>query len=239
MTSTKSLAPHLRSQPIAAWRHTAIVIVIFLATGLLGLQHARPQTYRSPHHVNMAPIFLIMISVEWALVYYVSKWGLGPAGYSWRSVAGQMLLKPRDLSLDVLIALGAFITWMLVEGIGQTFMRGQHSSIENLIPHAPLELSLWVCVSVTAGICEEFIFRGYLQHQFLSLTGVPVLALLLQSVIFGATHLYQGIASAFLTLLAGLIFGVVAMWRRSLRPGMIAHALSDLVPILIFATLRH
>jgi membrane protease YdiL (CAAX protease family) len=29
--------------------------------------------------------------------------------------------------------------------------------------------------------------------------------------------------------LFGLVFGLFAIWRRSLRPGMIAHALTDIV----------
>ena len=40
-----------------------------------------------------------------------------------------------------------------------------------LIPGTTLELLVWFCLSATAGICEEIIFRGYLQRQFAAFTG--------------------------------------------------------------------
>jgi Type II CAAX prenyl endopeptidase Rce1-like len=34
------------------------------------------------------------------------------------------------------------------------------------------EITFWIVLSVTAGICEETVFRGYLQRQFMSPPGV-------------------------------------------------------------------
>lgn len=35
-------------------------------------------------------------------------------------------------------------------------------------------------------------------------------------------------------MIYGTLFGAVAAWRRSLRPGMLAHAWSDLFGVIVF-----
>jgi membrane protease YdiL (CAAX protease family) len=62
--------------------------------------------------------------------------------------------------------------------------------------------------------------------------------MLLAAAPFGLLHLYQGWRMATVLGFYGLMFGVLAHWRRSVRPGMIAHAWQDaltgvLVPILL------
>ena len=49
----------------------------------------------------------------------------------------------------------------------------------------------------------------------------------MQSLLFGIAHGYQGIGATIKITLFGLLYGGLALWRRSLRPGMGAHAWSD------------
>ena len=87
-------------------------------------------------------------------------------------------------------------------------------------------------MSVTAGFCEELVYRGYLQKQFLALTGNVAVAVLAQGVLFGVGHWYQGIKMVIIITLLGVLFGVFTYRRKSLRPGMIAHALGDVANLL-------
>jgi len=87
-------------------------------------------------------------------------------------------------------------------------------------------------MSITAGFCEELVYRGYLQRQFLVLTGSVALAVLAQAVLFGAGHWYQGVKMVIVITVLGVLFGVFARWRKSLRPGMIAHAWGDIVNLI-------
>jgi membrane protease YdiL (CAAX protease family) len=99
---------------------------------------------------------------------------------------------------------------------------------------------MWVCLSTTAGFCEEFIFRGYLQRQFLALTGRPEAAVVFQALIFGAAHLYQGWKGAVTITAYGALFGGLAAWRKSLRPGMMQHAAQDTFSGLVASyAMRH
>jgi len=74
---------------------------------------------------------------------------------------------------------------------------------------------------------EETIFRGYLQRQFIALTRSVPVGILLSAAGFGAVHAYQGFRSVVLIGIFGAMFGLLAHWRRSIRPGIIAHAWHD------------
>ena len=77
-------------------------------------------------------------------------------------------------------------------------------------------------------ISEELAFRGYLQRQLTALTGHTWIALLLQVTVFGIAHGYQGVRNCLAIAIYGALFTLLALWRKSLRPGMIAHACTDI-----------
>jgi len=99
-----------------------------------------------------------------------------------------------------------------------------------LLPSSHEERRWWWLVCITAGVCEEFIYRGFLLHYFhvapfhLSLTW----ALVASSVIFGIGHLYQGLVGSVQTAVIGFIFGCLFLMTGSLLLPMILHAVMDL-----------
>src|SRR6266851_1951241 len=93
-----------------------------------------------------------------------------------------------------------------------------------ILPHGGLEITLWIALSVTAGICEETIFRGYLQRQVIALTkNVPAGILLsaAHSVPLTRTRASGGDSDR------PVGRHVWVHWRGSVRPGIIAHAWQD------------
>ena len=54
------------------------------------------------------------------------------------------------------------------------------------------------------------------------------IGLALQALLFGIGHAYEGPDACLRIALYGALFGVIAMWRNSLRAGMVAHACSDI-----------
>ncbi len=107
-----------------------------------------------------------------------------------------------------------------------------------LTPATHLELFVWFFLSATAGFCEEIIFRGYLQRQLGILCRSTLAGVLLSAVIFGAAHGYEGPARMFLIGIFGLMFGLLAWWRKSLRSGMMAHAWHDALSGAILRLLK-
>ncbi len=95
-------------------------------------------------------------------------------------------------------------------------------------PSGILEIFLWILLSVSAGICEELVFRGYLQQQFRAATRSIVAAVVLQGVLFGLLHTYQGWKQVMVIIPLGILYGALVAWRRNLRASMIAHAWSDI-----------
>ena len=86
---------------------------------------------------------------------------------------------------------------------------------------------------MTAGICEETIFRGYLQRQFVAWTHSAPVGVILSAVLFGAGHIYQGSKATVVIGVYGLMFGILAEVRQNLRPGMMTHAWHDAITGLI------
>ena len=79
--------------------------------------------------------------------------------------------------------------WLLLLGVdyGITRMLGMKvtKTDAGLAPHSALEILLWIALSISAGVCEEMAFRGFLQRQLHALSGNIVVAVLAQGVLFG------------------------------------------------------
>lgn len=106
---------------------------------------------------------------------------------------------------------------------------GADQATQFLLPRGGIETALWIVVALTAGICEEAIYRGYLQKQFIALTKNVPAGILLSAAAFGLAHSYQGVARASMIGVMGAMGGILAYWCRSVRPGMIAHSLQDVL----------
>ena len=103
------------------------------------------------------------------------------------------------------------------------------------LPLTAKERTWWIFVSLTAGITEEILYRGFLIHYFFSApfhTALAV-AVIVSSVIFGAGHLYQGVAGVLSAAVLGLLFSAIFLMTGNLLLPMILHALIDLRILLI------
>jgi membrane protease YdiL (CAAX protease family) len=106
-------------------------------------------------------------------------------------------------------------------------LRERMQPLRALIPHTPGELRWFLPLAVTAGICEEFLFRGYLIWVLAAWIGVLPGAIV-SMVVFGLAHGYQGGTFGFRASLVGVFLGVMALVTRSLLPGILLHAAIDM-----------
>jgi membrane protease YdiL (CAAX protease family) len=99
-----------------------------------------------------------------------------------------------------------------------------------LLPRTPAERRAFAGLAVTAGICEELLYRGFgLAALRWVAPGAGHAELIgLTAAAFGLAHLYQGAAGLALTALAGAYFAWIAIATGSLVPVMVLHALLDL-----------
>ncbi len=232
-------SPAQESRLLAPLWHTGIVVFVLMGASLGGARGLHPHTGHSK-----IPQYLWVMAWEWILAGFVYL-GIRKRIKLPKLIGGRWA-KPEDVLLDLLVAAGFWLAAIAVLGAGAKLMHldqaGKFDSMREqlgfLIPGTTLELLVWFCLSATAGICEEIIFRGYLQRQFAVLTRSMLAGVLLSAAVFGAAHGYEGGPRMLLIGIYGLMFGLLAWWRKSLRPGMIAHAWHDALSGAVLRMLR-
>ena len=106
-------------------------------------------------------------------------------------------------------------------------LRQQFGPVIVVLPQTRTELNWFAGVSLTAGFCEEFLFRGYFiwtLSAWLGWWGAAALSL----AVFALGHLYQGWNGVLRTGIAGALFTLTVAVFDSLWPAIVLHALIDL-----------
>jgi membrane protease YdiL (CAAX protease family) len=94
-------------------------------------------------------------------------------------------------------------------------------------------LVLGALVITTGGLKEE-VQRAFVLHRFGQHLGGARPGLVLYSLVFGAGHVIQGYDVAIVTVLLGLAWGTLFLWRRSLVAPSISHAGFNAAQVLQF-----
>jgi uncharacterized protein len=106
--------------------------------------------------------------------------------------------------------------------------QGALETLKKLAPSNGEEIAAWALLCIVAGFVEETVFRGYLLRQFTAWgSGRVAVGVVFSSLAFGAAHGYEGARTMFLIAVFGVLFCLLALVRRGLRPGMIAHCWQD------------
>jgi hypothetical protein len=225
-------SPIARFEPVAGVVHTLVLLLILAAIAFVGYFSIHHQSAgRSPHRLLL---YVTTMAWEWLVFGYV-YWGLRRRGKSFRNIAGDRWKGASSFFRDVAIAFGFWIAALVVLSLvaHAVHATGMAEAAHLLAPQGILESIFWVALSVTAGICEETIFRGYLQRQFVAWTRSAPVGVILSAVLFGAGHIYQGTKATVVIAVYGLLFGILAEARQNLRPGMMTHAWHDAITGLI------
>lgn len=134
-----------------------------------------------------------------------------------------------------------------LRAIGNPVFRGRINktmrSLEFALPVSARERRWWLLVSLSAGVCEEVLYRGFLMHYLSgSLAGSPALgsarALLISSTVFGLSHTYQGITGVFRTGLSGLLLGLATLLTGNLLVPIMLHILFDMQMLWMYRPQR-
>src|SRR5437868_8104751 len=213
-----------------AW-HLLLIVALLLAVSFGGFQ--------SQHRlVQHGRVMLYALTLVWQYFMVAAVYvGVRRNKVSMRELIGGRWENVEDFLVDVAIAAGYWISAAVVLGILANAMQLQKNlkadeaikTIQMIAPSNGLELILWLALSMTAGLCEEIVFRGYLQKQFTAVTRSTAAAVIAQALLFAGGHGYEGAQRMALIGVYGAMFGVLAAVRRSLRPGMMAHAWHDAV----------
>lgn len=220
------------------WWHAGLLVLILVGVSFLNA--------RSTHRGNLAGhhalIYATTIAAEWVL-FLLTWWGL----HMRRIPVGEVLGFRRGLrawAQDLGIAMIFWIAAVIILAIVSLSLRLGHmasaqKAVAALAPRNAAEMLLWIALCLTAGFCEELVFRGYFLRQFSSPIHRVWLGVLLSSVLFGLSHGYEGAAGMIVIVVYGAMFCGLALMRQSLRPGMIAHAWHDIFTGVMLALAHH
>jgi uncharacterized protein len=215
---------------VAAPLHT--VIVLGVEAALAYSAQLRTAQMHAVDHADRLRIYERTILVEWLVLALVIV-GVRLHGSPLTAVFGERWRSLRQVFTDVGIALVFLIVSIMVLSVLGGHNKGPDASTAFLFPHGRAETSMWILLSSTAGICEEGLYRGYLQRQFMAFTKSAAIGIALSAAAFGAAHAYQGWRHAVQISMLGAMLGVLAYWRKTVRPGMISHAAQDILAIFV------
>jgi len=169
---------------------------------------------------------------QWVMAGLIA-WRALARGLHWTSL-GFNFRPPVELLLVAVIGamlLGA-AHWLNLRRVS----RSKNPQVERIrslavkiFPHSNRESIAFCGLALTAGICEEFLYRGF-AFAALALVSTPMWAvLLISSVLFGLAHAYQGRGGILGTLVLGTVFGSVRILYDSVVPVICWHIAVDLV----------
>lgn len=232
---------------IAPLWHTLLIVALILGNSFLG------SSKLGAVHGTAARIMLYAGTFVTQSILILLIWfGIRLRGVRMRDLIGGRWQTVESFLLDVGLAIGFLVVALLLlfgvrVALGTIDLHNLEKSKDDtmrmlgpLAPHTYLEAGLFVLLSVCAGLFEEIIFRGYLQRQLGALGQNAVIGIVVSGAIFGLAHGYQGGRMMVAIAIFGVLFGIMAYLRKSLRPGMIAHAIQDSIAgITLFTLLKH
>lgn len=199
--------------------------------------------------IGAAPGMKLALLGRMALLVAVATWMLRSAGKRWSDVG---LRAPRRwwiVGVAVVagyLALGGAAALLQILVLPRLGLAGPDlAAFAGLRGDLP-EYLFWALPVAfgSAAFGEELVARGFLTDRIATLMGgaapggwVLFAAVLLQGVLFGACHAYQGLGGALVTAVVGMVLGLVWLWTgRNLWACIFLHGLVDFVSMTAFYT---
>ncbi len=222
-------APSIKE--VAPRWHTAVVLFIILSVSAVGAYRHSLSPVGFGHGKSLG--YLSVIVMQWLTLVFI-RYGIHQRGLTLCDLISGSWPRWTSVLRDIALAVGFIIVSAIVLAtVSHLLNAGNRDVVSRLLPHTRTEIALYLLLCATAGFCEEIIFRGYLQKQFSAWMHSASAGLILQAVVFGAAHGYQGPRLMIVITVFGCLFGLLAQWRQSLRPGMIGHFLQDALPLVL------
>ena len=148
------------------------------------------------------------------------------------AVLGLTLPNPLGWIILAALLLGIGLSIVLLKRNPGALERMRQSLAANsfLLPATGVERNWYAAAAITAGICEELLFRGFLiltlHFTFPSLDLVVIS--IISGLVYGLSRAYQGWKGILQTALTGFGYAVVFILGGSLIPVIVVHALAEL-----------
>lgn len=135
-----------------------------------------------------------------------------------------------------IVMIGYIFGYKFNKNIRKKFIESKNRQLNEIsfavmLPITKKEKKAWSYVSLTAGVTEEIIYRGFLIFAVLYLNpNLSIwLVMLIASILFGLAHTYQGFGNVVRTTIIGYLFSILYVGLQSILPIMVLHFLIDYV----------
>lgn len=221
---------------VASRRHTMgfLLAAFSLAIGgaILSPISEWPQSLASQQARLILYTKIVILQCIW--VGYV-RWGIRDSTTSIRALIDNSRWTVLRWLRYLAIGVAGFILYTAIgAGLSRILQPSTEAlrGLQAMLPHTPVERLFWAAFALAAGVCEEVVYRGYLLRQFRSLTRSSIAALILQALCYALVHLALPIEMLVGVAMLGLLLGAIALWQKSLVPGMILHVAVGLVAMV-------
>jgi membrane protease YdiL (CAAX protease family) len=215
------------------WDFALILIFLTVAVPWLGQRRIR-QLFAMPETTKMdrLSLYASTIAFQW-LALSLILWRTNVRGI--RAAQLGLSVPNRAITIAAAIVLATLILLNQIYSLRR--MATNPAEIQGILPQLALkvfpqdhvERLAFFALVATVALCEEIIYRGFVQFVFESWSGgVPTAGILGSAAIFALAHLYQGRRGLVSTALIGLLFSAIRAWTGSLVAPMIAHFVADL-----------
>ena len=183
--------------------------------------------------IDLGQLYNSTIVTQWAL-FAILMFYWGQAGRQWPDLGFTLAI---DYRLLIGLALTSLAIIFMVQQLRRLAsadpksmrgLRGQLGKLEFILPGTESELKQFTSVSITAGIVEETIWRGFMIWYLAQVMPLWAAALI-STVGFGLAHAYQGASNVPKVILVGSAFTLLYLLTGSLWLSMILHAVFDIV----------
>lgn len=214
------------------WDFVLILVFLAVAVPLLGRRRIR-QLFAMPQTTKMDRLSLYASTIAF-------QW-LAASLILWRTSAHRIRAAQLGLAIPsprVTIAAAILLSTLIL--LNQIFalrrIAARPAEIKGILPQLALkvfpqdniERLAFFALVATVAVCEEIIYRGFVQSVFQSWTGGTVIVgIIASAATFALAHLYQGRRGLASTSVIGLLFSAIRAWTGSLLAPLIAHFVAD------------
>ena len=177
-------------------------------------------------------LYASTIAFQWLAVAIVG-WRVWVQGYTTQQL-GLIFHRRTTLLIAGIVGPAAIATlqWLNLRRVSRIppESRGPLQAIaERILPQSAVEFPPYFALAITAGLCEEFLYRGFAMAA-LARAGLSAwLVILVSSILFGLAHSYQGRGGIVMTFAVGLVLGASRFAYNSLVPAVFWHSAIDIV----------
>jgi membrane protease YdiL (CAAX protease family) len=223
-----------------AWLLTFALVVVVPTWGHIRFRRLAVREGLAISPRTKVRLYVKIICWQWLLVGALLL-VLGRHGFSLGLIGehlgdASLTLAVTGVLLMILAVVFAIGRWRVRRGSAKVGPAGRHDHAQALMPAFGKEMWLFAAVSLTAGICEELLYRGWLVNLLRVMTGSVWAAICVGAVVFGFAHAYQGLKGMLRACFIGLQLAALFVYVDSLIPGQILHAGADFVTGILMAT---